>query len=267
MTLQPAPSNTVIRKRAIRPELHFILGATGVGKTAASVTLAEHLCAPVLVMDRLQIYPELAIGTGRPLTSELRGTARHYLTERQVGEGELFAPEAHERLWSLVLSLHREYGHVIIEGGSISLLSEVCGSARWARFEKVVRYIDARAPAHYCAQVRQRIEHMLQRSGPSSILAETSNVWRDPRTHAFVRSIVGYDAILSWCEQRGLDPSALAQSQLSTRDLCEIGDEMLAVHLRYARMQAAAFEKLAPQLLATDAQIVGEHTLCEGVSL
>lgn len=241
--------------------LHFIVGATGVGKTAAAVTLAEHLNAPVLAMDRLQIYRELATGTGRPETSELRGTLRIYLADRRIADGELPAAEAHQLLVDQVQALRPYHSDLILEGGSISLFTELCRSSHWEQYPKTVRNIVVRGPARYCARIRHRIEQMLRPAGSPSVLAELAAVWRDARVHALVQSVVGYDAILAWCQRRSVAPTELAVTGVVPRHhLYEIGDEMLAGHLKYARLQAESFDRLLPQLLAMGAHMVGEPT-------
>ena len=60
-------------------QLHIILGPTSVGKTSRSIVLAKESKSPVIVLDRVQIYQELATGSGRPLIDELEGTTRTYL--------------------------------------------------------------------------------------------------------------------------------------------------------------------------------------------
>lgn len=71
--------------------LYLIWGATTTGKTAQSVALARSAGAPVISLDRVQCCHELAVGSGRPSPSELLGTRREYLCEREVSRGVVSA--------------------------------------------------------------------------------------------------------------------------------------------------------------------------------
>lgn len=55
----------------------LLIGPTAVGKTALSVTLAEHLNAEIISVDSRQCYKYLDIGTATP-TEEERGGIPHY---------------------------------------------------------------------------------------------------------------------------------------------------------------------------------------------
>jgi tRNA dimethylallyltransferase len=57
-----------------------LLGPTGVGKTAASLLLAEHLGADIISSDSMQIYRGMDIGTAKP-TPEERARVRHHMID------------------------------------------------------------------------------------------------------------------------------------------------------------------------------------------
>lgn len=54
-----------------------IVGATGVGKTELSITLARQLDAEIICMDSRQIYRGMAIGTAQPTVSQREQVAHH----------------------------------------------------------------------------------------------------------------------------------------------------------------------------------------------
>lgn len=60
------------------PLLVAILGPTGSGKTALSITLAEHFRGEIVNCDSVAIYRDFIIGTAKP-TSEERARAPHHL--------------------------------------------------------------------------------------------------------------------------------------------------------------------------------------------
>ncbi len=63
------------------PILAFIVGPTGVGKTAVAVAAAEALDAEIVNVDSRQIYRRLDIGTAKPSRAEQR-RVRHHLLDR-----------------------------------------------------------------------------------------------------------------------------------------------------------------------------------------
>ncbi|WP_189136012.1 isopentenyl transferase family protein [Wenjunlia tyrosinilytica] len=120
-------------KTRIRRDLHLVLGPTGVGKTARSVQLASRYACPVVVLDRVQCHPRLAVGSGRPTARELRGTPRLYLDDRPVAQGVISAPEAVDRLMEALKRMwDRDISRVVLEGGSISILEELFRRPDWA---------------------------------------------------------------------------------------------------------------------------------------
>lgn len=100
--------------------LYLIWGATTTGKTAQSVALARSAGAPVISLDRVQCCHELAVGSGRPSPSELLGTRREYLCEREVSRGVVSAAEANQLLLDKVARYATQERALILEGGSVS---------------------------------------------------------------------------------------------------------------------------------------------------
>ncbi|WP_433573671.1 isopentenyl transferase family protein [Streptomyces sp. CA-251247] len=118
-----------------KPILHLVLGATGLGKTRLSVALARvYGGCPVLVLDRIQCYPELAIGSARPTSDTLRGTTRLYLDDGPLSpHGPIAAVPGIDRLLlRLRQGLEDGTRALVIEGGSISLLHELLARPEWS---------------------------------------------------------------------------------------------------------------------------------------
>ncbi len=229
--------------------IHLILGPTGVGKTSRSVDLAARLSAPVIVLDRIQIYPELSTGSGRPRPEELRGTERLYLTERRVADGELSAAESQALLLARVEELRTRHTILVMEGGSISLMQEICAHSVWRSHQLTLHYTPAPRESIYRELLQRRIRAMLQPSpGQPSILSELAAVWGDERAQAFVETIGGYHTLVAWCRERGISPADI-ESHAHAPDVVEVLlSRMLEANVAYGYSQGRAFARLLPLL-------------------
>ena len=63
--------------------LIVLVGPTGVGKTAVSIQIAQHLNSPIMNVDSRQLYREIPIGTAAPTAIEQR-MVRHYFVGTQT---------------------------------------------------------------------------------------------------------------------------------------------------------------------------------------
>lgn len=62
-----------------KPKVILIAGPTGVGKTAASVILAQKLNTEIISCDSMQIYKGMDIGTAKVTPREAQGIAHHMI--------------------------------------------------------------------------------------------------------------------------------------------------------------------------------------------
>ncbi len=95
----------------------FIIGPTGVGKTAIAVRVAEALGTEIISADSRQVYKELSIGTAVPGTEHLSRVRHHLVHHRSVKEdynASMFEVEAMQ----IMEKLFREHDTVVIAGGS-----------------------------------------------------------------------------------------------------------------------------------------------------
>jgi tRNA A37 N6-isopentenylltransferase MiaA len=208
----------------------------------------------VIVLDRIQVYPELTTGSARPLPEEFRGTERVYLTERRVADGEISAAESHALLLKRVAQLGSRHELLIMEGGSISLMQEICAHPLWRRHPLTLQYTPPPKENLYRERLERRIRAMLQPSSlGTSILSELATVWSDERTHAFVETICGYDTLLSWCRERGISPVEI-ESHAQDPDVMEdLVPRVLEAHITYAYSQVKAYDRFLPLLRAMGA--------------
>ncbi len=234
--------------------IHLVLGPTGVGKTNRSVDLAVRFNAPVIVLDRIQVYPEFYMGSGRPRPEELRGTERLYLTERRVVDGELSAAESHALLLALVGQLCTRHEILIMEGGSISLMEEICAHPVWSQHPLTLHYIPIPTERAYREQLQRRIRAMLKPSpGEPSILSELATVWGDERARAFVETVGGYHTLVAWCREMGISPADIESHAHDPGVVEVLVSRLLEATVTYGYSQEKAFARFLPLLQAMNA--------------
>jgi hypothetical protein len=220
---------------------HLIIGPTGVGKTAHSIRLARQLNCPVVVLDRFQVFNELATGTGRPSAEECTGTERHYLTRRRVAEGELSADESLRLLAQLIWHLSRGPECLILEGGSIALCSKLFDSGLLHGHEVRMEHLTVANSRVYRARVQRRVEAMLTGfEGHPSMMEELAALWNKRSHMAFVETIAGYDAVVLDCRRSGRCPG----ERIGEVPEAPLIEAVVAAHLTYAAAQQRVFQAL-----------------------
>ncbi|MET9881290.1 isopentenyl transferase family protein [Actinacidiphila glaucinigra] len=242
--------------------LQLILGPTGVGKTSRSVALAHRDESPVLVLDRVQCHPQLAIGSGRPTQVELQDTVRYYLTERPLHHGVITAADAVDRLVHHRKMIHDSgVDRLILEGGSISILTELLTRTDWFEDATVAVecWLEASASA-YEARVTERVEQMLGYSDHShrTMLDELAELWLHPEARPRLHSIAGYREVIDLCAAEGLDPMYLRGLAARMRRT-QCATAITSAHLDYARRQRLALATAVPELVQRGFEV----TLCE----
>lgn len=161
-----------------------LTGPTGVGKTALSLTLAEHLGAEIISADSRQVYRELNIGTAKPGPEELARIPHHFINERHLGESfsaGIFATEAVERIREIV---SRGRAPFVVGGSTLYLQALLHGLADIPPFDP---------------STRARIEQRLHDEGADRLYSELQTVdptaasTMDPtKTQRLVRALEVY---------------------------------------------------------------------------
>ncbi len=107
--------------------MHLIVvtGPTAVGKTQATLRLAQTFHAPIINADSRQIYAELPIGTAAP-TDEERQQARHYFVGNHSVTEYYSASIYEQEVLSLLQELQDLHDIVILSGGSMMYIDAVC---------------------------------------------------------------------------------------------------------------------------------------------
>lgn len=151
------------------PRLWAVVGATGTGKTALSLDLAEALAArgraaEIVNADAMQLYRGMDIGTAKLPAAERRGIPHHLFEALDVTEDAAVAwyqPTAR----AVIADIHARGADAILVGGSGLYVSSVL--------------FDFRFPPRD-ADVRARLEAELDENGPGALFARLRD--RDPAT-------------------------------------------------------------------------------------
>ena len=147
--------------------LIVVTGPTGVGKTEATLRLAEHFGVPVINADSRQIFAEIPIGTAAP-TAAQQARVRHYF----VGNHHLEDYYSASLFEKDVLKFINESSSKVslLSGGSMMYIDAVC---------KGIDDIPTIRP-----EVRQEIMQLLEKEGLAK-MCELLHEW-DPEHWAVV---------------------------------------------------------------------------------
>ena len=220
---------------------HCIVGATGTGKTARATALARQTGAPVIVLDRFQVFEDLGTGTGRPLPHEIAGTTRLYLARRYMMDGEFSAEQATLAFLRTVGALVQDHELILLEGGSMALHERLMKEELLGASGVTVEQTRWGSLTSYEHTLRRRAQAMLKSGGGRrSMIEEVARGWDDPRMRAFLATIAGYDAVITHCEQSGMEPAELAGAPVDAM----LVEEVVLSHLRYAARQTTALNRL-----------------------
>lgn len=146
--------------------LFVLLGPTGVGKTALSISIARHTGSPVISADSRQIYKELPIGTAAPGENYVN-LVKHYFVATHTISDYYSASIFEEEAVSLINKLHESQPFLLLCGGSMMYIDAVCKgidemptvtpeirNALWEQFDReglapILEELKASDPVHY----------------------------------------------------------------------------------------------------------------------
>jgi tRNA dimethylallyltransferase len=151
------------------PKLWAVVGATGTGKTALSLALAEALgaagrAAEIVNADAMQLYRGMDVGTAK-LTADARRGIPHHLFDALDVTDEAAVAWYQDAARRAVTEIHSRGADAILVGGSGLYVSSAV--------------FDFRFPPHDDA-LRAELEGELQRLGPGVLFARLREL--DPAT-------------------------------------------------------------------------------------
>ena len=103
--------------------LIVVTGPTGVGKTEATLRLAEHFDVPVINADSRQIFSEIPIGTAAP-TAAQQARVRHYFVGNHHLEDYYSASLFEEDVLKIINETSSKVS--LLSGGSMMYIDAVC---------------------------------------------------------------------------------------------------------------------------------------------
>ena len=103
--------------------LIVITGPTGVGKTEATLRIAEHFNIPVINADSRQIFSEIPIGTAAP-TAEQQQRVQHYFVGNHHLEDYYSASLYEQDVLNIINNQHAPIS--LLSGGSMMYIDAVC---------------------------------------------------------------------------------------------------------------------------------------------
>ena len=105
--------------------LIVLIGATGVGKTELSLSIAETYHTSILSADSRQLYADLKIGTAAPTPSQLARVLHYFVGTLQLTDYYSAAQYEADALKKLD-ELFKAHDVVVLTGGSMMYVDAVC---------------------------------------------------------------------------------------------------------------------------------------------
>lgn len=147
-----------------RRRLWTVVGATGTGKTAMSLDLAEALAsrgqpAEIVNADAMQLYRGMDIGTAKLPVSERRGIPHHLFDELEVTDDAAVA-WYQQAARDVIAGIHGRGADAILVGGSGLYVSSVVFDFRFPPHDERLRaeleaQLDAHGPGMLYTRLRE----------------------------------------------------------------------------------------------------------------
>lgn len=97
--------------------LIYIAGPTAVGKTALSVSIAQHFRTEIISCDARQCFKEMRIGTAVPTAEEQKGIPHHFIQNQSIHKS-FGAGDFEKEALQLLGLLFEKHDTVLMVGGS-----------------------------------------------------------------------------------------------------------------------------------------------------
>ena len=230
----------------MEPLLGVLLGPTGSGKTALSLTLARRFGGEVVSCDSVAVYCDMEVGTAKPTPEERRAIPHHLIDV--VAPSQLFTAGDYSRLARDAVGEIASRGHLpIVTGGTgLYLRALLDGLFAGPRRSEAIR-ARLRATAHRHGP--GWLHRMLRRLDPAAAALIHSN--DQPKLIRAIEVCLAARKPLSEAWKAGRDP-------LTGYRILRIGLDPPRPQL-YARLDARAAEMFAHGLVEEARSLIGKY--------
>ena len=149
--------------------LIVITGPTGVGKTAAAISIAQRLGCEIINADSRQVFKGIPIGTAAPTPQEQAQVPHHFVQIKNLDE-YYSAAQYESDVMELLPTLWQRGDYAVLCGGSMMYVDAVC------------KGIDVMPDVS--DEVRQATKQQYRDEGLAAMLAELERL--DPEYYAIV---------------------------------------------------------------------------------
>lgn len=230
----------------MEPLLGVLLGPTGSGKTALSLTLARRFGGEVVSCDSVAVYCDMEVGTAKPTPEERRAIPHHLIDV--VAPSQLFTAGDYSRLARDAVGEIASRGHLPIVTGGTGLYLRALLDGLFAgpqRSEKIRARLRATAHRHGPGWLHR----MLRRLDPAAAALIHSN--DQPKLIRAIEVCLAARKPLSEAWKAGRDP-------LTGYRILRIGLDPPRPQL-YARLDARAAEMFAHGLVEETRSLIGKY--------
>jgi tRNA dimethylallyltransferase len=169
-----------------------IVGPTAIGKTALSITLAQHFNCEIISCDSRQFFKEMTIGTAVPNQEELEAATHHFIQNKSIFENYTVGDYEKEALQKLG-ELYETNDFAILIGGSGLYVDAVLKG--FDEFPEINSAIRAEVNLNYEKQGIEYLQEQLKKLDPDyyqKITLENPQTLQNPqRMMRFVEVCIG----------------------------------------------------------------------------
>lgn len=183
--------------------LIVLVGPTAIGKTAASIHIAEAFNCPIVSADSRQFFKEMSIGTAKPSAEEMQGIPHYFIDSHSITD-EFNVGKYEVEAIALLDTLFKTNDTVILVGGSGLYIDAIC------------KGFDELPEAD--AEVRTKINSLLEEKGIEALQELLKEL--DPEYYAKVdlQNPQRMSRALEVCLTTGEPYSALRKGKIKKRD-------------------------------------------------
>ena len=169
-----------------------IVGPTAIGKTALSITLAQHFNCEIISCDSRQFFKEMTIGTAVPNQEELAAATHHFIQNKSIFENYTVGDYEKEALQKLD-ELYKTNDFAILIGGSGLYVNAILKG--FDEFPEIDPAIRSEVNLNYEKLGIEYLQHQLKKLDPDyfqKITLENPQTLQNPqRMMRFVEVCIG----------------------------------------------------------------------------